>query len=70
MKKPTKDPAAEPTKEASSTMAVQDKVLAVLDTFSIERPSMSRSDLARATGLPMSTVHRIVARRSFSCVTG
>lgn len=43
-------------------MAVQDKVLAVLDAFSIERPAMTLSDLARATGLPISTVHRIVAQ--------
>ncbi|HEX5731028.1 IclR family transcriptional regulator [Microbacterium sp.] len=42
-------------------MAVQDKILVVLGAFSIERPSMTLSEIARATELPMSTVHRLVA---------
>jgi len=42
-------------------MVVQDKTLMVLGAFSIERPSMTLSEIARATDLPMSTVHRIVA---------
>jgi DNA-binding IclR family transcriptional regulator len=42
-------------------MAVPDKVLSVLGAFSIERPSLTLSEIARATDLPASTVHRIVA---------
>jgi len=43
-------------------VVVSDKVLAVLGAFSIERPSMTLSELARATDLPMSTIHRVVAQ--------
>lgn len=42
-------------------MPVPDKMLVVLGAFSIERPSMTLSEIARATDLPLSTVHRIVA---------
>ncbi len=42
-------------------MPVQDKILQILGAFSIERPSLTLSELSRITGLPASTVHRIVA---------
>ncbi|SFS12644.1 transcriptional regulator, IclR family [Microbacterium sp. cf046] len=42
-------------------MAVPDKTLVVLGAFSIERPSMTLSELARATGLAPSTVHRVIS---------
>ena len=42
-------------------MPVQDKILQILGAFSIERPSLTLSELSRVTGLPASTVHRIVA---------
>ncbi|MBM6403189.1 IclR family transcriptional regulator [Phycicoccus sp. CSK15P-2] len=37
------------------------KVLAVLATFDRERQSQSLSQIARATGMPLSTAHRVVA---------
>jgi DNA-binding IclR family transcriptional regulator len=40
-------------------MVAQDKILAVLSAFTIDRPSMTLSDLARTTDLPLSTVHRV-----------
>ena len=43
-------------------MSVQDKALVILGAFSIERPSLTLSDIARATELPLSTVHRVVAQ--------
>nr|MDQ2697331.1 helix-turn-helix domain-containing protein [Actinomycetota bacterium] len=43
-------------------MVVADKILAVLGAFSIERPGMTLAELARATELPMSTVHRIATQ--------
>lgn len=43
-------------------MVVGDKMLAVLGAFSIERPSMTLAELARATELPMSTTHRVVTQ--------
>jgi DNA-binding IclR family transcriptional regulator len=42
-------------------MPVQDKTLQILGAFSIERPSLTLSELSRITGLPTSTVHRLVA---------
>ena len=36
-------------------------MLAVLDAFTRARPALSLSELARATGLPLSTAHRVVA---------
>lgn len=51
-------------KEVPSKMVAQDKILAVLGAFSIERPSMTLSEIARATDLPTSTVHRLVTRLS------
>jgi DNA-binding IclR family transcriptional regulator len=47
-----------------SRMVAHDKILAVLGAFSIERPSMTLSEIARATDLPTSTVHRLVTRLS------
>lgn len=37
------------------------KILAVLDTFTAERPEQSLSEIARRAGLPLSTGHRLVA---------
>ncbi|MGY1742134.1 MULTISPECIES: IclR family transcriptional regulator [unclassified Blastococcus] len=37
------------------------KLLAVLAAFSRERPALTLSELARATGMPLSTAHRVVA---------
>ncbi|MPQ98836.1 helix-turn-helix domain-containing protein [Modestobacter sp. I12A-02628] len=37
------------------------KLLAVLDAFTRERPALTLSELARATGVPLSTAHRLVA---------
>ncbi|MGY1708725.1 IclR family transcriptional regulator [Geodermatophilus sp. SYSU D00758] len=36
------------------------KLLAVLDAFGRERPALTLSEIARATGLPLSTAHRLV----------
>jgi DNA-binding IclR family transcriptional regulator len=36
------------------------KVLAVLATFSREQPSQSLTEIARRTGMPLSTAHRVV----------
>src|SRR5918993_380023 len=43
-------------------MAVQDKTLTVLGAFTIDRPSLTLSEIARVTDLPLSTVHRIAAQ--------
>lgn len=43
-------------------MTVPDKMLVVLGAFTMERPSMTLSEIARATELPLSTVHRIVSQ--------
>ena len=43
-------------------MVAQEKMLEVLGTFSVERPSMTLTELARATDLPMSTTHRVVTQ--------
>lgn len=37
------------------------KVLAILDAFGPGRPALSLSELARRSGLPLSTTHRLVA---------
>jgi DNA-binding IclR family transcriptional regulator len=42
------------------TRTVPGKLLGVLDAFSHERSAYSLSELARRTGLPMSTAHRLV----------
>jgi DNA-binding IclR family transcriptional regulator len=36
-------------------------VLAVLDAFTRDRPALSLSEIARSTGVPLSTAHRLVA---------
>lgn len=43
-------------------MVAQEKMLEVLGAFSMERPSMTLTELARATDLPMSTTHRVVTQ--------
>jgi DNA-binding IclR family transcriptional regulator len=45
----------------SGGSSVPAKLLAVLDSFSQERPEHTLSELARHTGLPLSTTHRLVA---------
>lgn len=41
-------------------MAIHDRILGVLGAFTADRPSLSLSEIARATGLPVGTTHRIV----------
>lgn len=43
-------------------MAIHDRILSVLGAFSGDRPSLSLSDIARATDLPIGTTHRIVGQ--------
>lgn len=42
-------------------MALQDRILSVLGAFNADRPSLSLSEIAEITGLPVSTAHRLVA---------
>ncbi len=42
-------------------MALQERILSVLGAFNADRPSLSLSEIAEATGLPVSTAHRLVA---------
>jgi DNA-binding IclR family transcriptional regulator len=42
-------------------VALQERVLSVLGAFNADRPSLSLSDIAAITGLPVSTTHRLVA---------
>ena len=42
-------------------MALQERILAVLGAFNADRPSLSLSEIATITGLPVSTTHRLVA---------
>lgn len=42
-------------------MALQERVLAVLGAFNADRPSLSLTEIAAITGLPVSTAHRLVA---------
>jgi DNA-binding IclR family transcriptional regulator len=37
------------------------KITAILDAFTLERPSMTAADIRRATGIPASTAHRLLA---------
>jgi DNA-binding IclR family transcriptional regulator len=43
-------------------MAVQERVLSILGAFTADRPSLSLSEIAEATGLPISTTHRLVGQ--------
>jgi DNA-binding IclR family transcriptional regulator len=45
----------------AGTGPVLARTLQLLDAFSAERPAMTLSELARRTGLPLSTVHRMLA---------
>lgn len=42
-------------------MALQDRILSILGAFTPDRPSLSLSEIAEETGLPVSTAHRLVA---------
>jgi DNA-binding IclR family transcriptional regulator len=41
--------------------SVTSRVLAIFDAFDIEHPRLSLSDIARRSGLPIATAHRLVA---------
>lgn len=43
-------------------MAVQDRILGILGAFTADRPSLTLTDIARLTGMPVSTAHRLVTR--------
>jgi DNA-binding IclR family transcriptional regulator len=43
-------------------MAVQERTLSILGAFNPDRASLTLSEIAAITGLPISTVHRLVAR--------
>jgi len=45
----------------ASDVALQERVLSVLGAFNADRPSLSLSEIAAITGLPVSTAHRLVA---------
>ena len=42
-------------------MALQERILSVLGAFNADRPSLSLSEIAEITGLPVSTAHRLVS---------
>jgi hypothetical protein len=50
---------ARPAGEASA-LQVLDRTFAVLDLFTVERPEWTTTEVARATGLPIPTAHRIL----------
>lgn len=54
---PTGRSAREP---ASTTGSVTTRALQVLEAFSVDRPELSLTELARRAGLPLSTAHRLV----------
>lgn len=41
-------------------MAVQERILSILGAFTADRPSLSLSDIAEVTEMPISTAHRLV----------
>jgi DNA-binding IclR family transcriptional regulator len=45
---------------ADGAPSVIDRVLALLDAFTSERPELTLSELSRRAGMPLSTAHRIV----------
>jgi DNA-binding IclR family transcriptional regulator len=42
-------------------VALQERILSVLGAFNADRPSLSLSEIAGITGLPVSTAHRLVS---------
>ncbi|WP_090956806.1 IclR family transcriptional regulator [Arthrobacter sp. ov118] len=48
-------------KSSSNTLLVLGKISSILDAFSLARPVLSLSDIREATGMPTSTVQRLVA---------
>jgi len=42
-------------------VALQERILSVLGAFNADRPSLSLSEIADITGLPVSTAHRLVS---------
>lgn len=49
-----------PAKSSSSALLVLGKISSILDAFSLSRPVLSLSDIRESTGLPTSTVQRLV----------
>jgi IclR family acetate operon transcriptional repressor len=49
----------EPSESRSGTQAVE-RAIAILETFSNERPSLGITEISRAVGLHVSTTHRLV----------
>ena len=43
----------------TATRSVTARALSILGVFSMERPSMTLSEISRATGLPVATVYRL-----------
>ena len=54
------DPAAPRRQGDGSPLQVLDRTFAVLDLFTAERPTWTTTEIARATGLPIPTAHRIL----------
>lgn len=52
--------ASEP-KTSRQNLLVLTKITAILDAFSLSRPELTLTEIREATGLPTSTVHRLVA---------
>ena len=44
-------------------LLVLSKITEILDAFSLSRPSMTLGEIHQATGLPTSTVQRLVRKR-------
>jgi DNA-binding IclR family transcriptional regulator len=51
--------AISPADAQSQGRSVTSKVVALLDAFSLDRPELSLNELARRTGLPLSTTYRL-----------
>ena len=49
------------TENAAAPLLVLKKITAILDAFSLVRPELSLADIRAETGLPHSTVQRLVA---------
>ena len=52
--------ASEP-KTSRQNLLVLTKITAILDAFSLSHPELTLTEIREATGLPTSTVHRLVA---------
>ncbi|GAB3623877.1 IclR family transcriptional regulator [Mariniluteicoccus endophyticus] len=50
-----------PEERSAGQLLVLGKISAILDSFTLERPVLSLGDLREATGLPASTLQRLVA---------